>query len=199
MVDSSKTAWRSAVTPFQLRRKLKQNLQLVHIVRDPRGVCWSLLKKAERGGIQGHAMVRCCRAIIGWWVANMACEIFGWAYPEQYKRIRYEDLARSPREVMTGLFQKLLPGAAWRAEEIGMIENRHQLQGNRMRSQPLSFEDIKEDDEWRVAAPARHQYLIARLSGVLLSRYGYNQAQTLASAQSCSIKTGSVEDSNLSF
>jgi hypothetical protein len=56
--------------------------------------------------------------IIGWWVANMACEIFGWAYPEQYKRIRYEDLVRSPREVMSGLFRKLLPGAAWCAEEI---------------------------------------------------------------------------------
>ena len=41
MVDSSKTAWGSAPMPFRLRHELGDNFLLVHLVRDPRGVCWS--------------------------------------------------------------------------------------------------------------------------------------------------------------
>ena len=48
MVDSSKTAWNHAAAPFRFGRKLGQDSVLVHMVRDPRGVCWSLIKRNER-------------------------------------------------------------------------------------------------------------------------------------------------------
>jgi hypothetical protein len=174
MVDSSKTVWGSVVVPFRLRRKLGQDFRLVHIVRDPRGVCWSLLKRAERSGKRPLAAVRCSWSTLGWSVANIACEFFGWKYPDHYIRVRYEDLARSPREVMTSLFQQLLSDAEWRCENIGTKDNRHQLYGNRMRWQKLSLVDIQEDDAWRTATPPAYRRLVAGLSSALRGRYGYS-------------------------
>ena len=85
-------------------------------------------------------------------------------------RVSYEDLARSTREALTDLFQRLLSDAEWRFENIGTSDNRHQLYGNRMRSQTLSFADIKEDDGWRSVAPARCRRLVSRLTWSLRGR-----------------------------
>src|SRR5262249_55555259 len=40
MVDSSKTARGSFSIPWRLSRRIGQDFLLVHLVRDPRGVCW---------------------------------------------------------------------------------------------------------------------------------------------------------------
>jgi hypothetical protein len=48
LVDSSKTAGAYALAPFRLRRKAGSDFLLVHLVRDPRAVCWSAIKKTER-------------------------------------------------------------------------------------------------------------------------------------------------------
>ncbi len=52
LVDSSKTAWGSLGAPFTLRRKLGDQFYLVHVVRDPRAVCWSNAGGTrKRGGL----------------------------------------------------------------------------------------------------------------------------------------------------
>jgi hypothetical protein len=173
MVDSSKTAWASVVTPFRFRRILREEIKLVHLVRDPRGVGWSLLKRAERTGLRPRAIVRLSLATMGWLVANAACEVFGWMYPDQYVRVRYEELSRSPREVMSNLFRDILLDGEYRSECIGSVDNRHQLCGNRMRSQKLSFAEIKEDDDWRNAARPVYLSLVSLLSWSLRGRYDY--------------------------
>ena len=48
MVDSSKTAWGVLRSPFRLRREMGPNFHLVHLVRDPRAVFWSVLKQKSR-------------------------------------------------------------------------------------------------------------------------------------------------------
>jgi len=174
MVDSSKTAWLDGAAPFRLRRKLGQDFLLLHIVRDPRAVCWSLIKRSERLGERSNKVLLCAWTAFGWWFANLACELFRWMYPHQYHRIRYEDLARSPGAVLGSLLQELLPEGEWRFDAIGARDNRHQLYGNRMRSQRLTLADIKEDDTWRASMPTHYRHLIAPLSGVLRSRYGYS-------------------------
>ena len=45
----------------------------------------------------------------GWWVANLACESFGRLYPGQYLRLLYEDIASSPREALSALFEAVAP------------------------------------------------------------------------------------------
>src|SRR5262245_14019467 len=48
IIDSSKTAWGSLGLPFQLERGYKSNFTLVHLVREPAAVCWSVLKVKSR-------------------------------------------------------------------------------------------------------------------------------------------------------
>jgi hypothetical protein len=175
LVDSSKTAWHSATTPLRLRRRLGPNFLLVHIVRDPRAVSWSVLKKAERrGDARSGGALRCAFTTLGWWTANLTCELFGRMYPDQYVRLGYEELVRSPREVVSSLFKTLLPEGDYRFDRLGLMGNRHQLYGNRMRSRRLSLEKIKEDQAWRTEMPSPHQRLVEALSWPLRGRYGYS-------------------------
>lgn len=103
MVDSSKTAWGSLVVPFRLARRLQEDFLLVHLVRDPRGVCWSTMrppsrpKKARR---EQAPATRLLRTALGWTHANLACEMFGRLYPDRYLRVRYEDLVQAPLQVI---------------------------------------------------------------------------------------------------
>jgi hypothetical protein len=175
LVDSSKTAWHSAAVPFALRRRLGDDFQLVHIVRDPRAVSWSALKKAERRGeTRSNGPLRCIFTTLGWWTANLACELFGRMYPRQYVRLSYEELVRAPRDAMSTFFEMLLPQGGYDFETLGMGGNRHQLYGNRMRSRRLLPNEIKEDRAWRTDMPAAHRRLVEALSWPLREKYGYS-------------------------
>jgi hypothetical protein len=151
MVDSSKTAWGLATAPFCFRRTPGRHFYLVHLVRDPRAVCWSTVQRAERSGnVRSNRALRCAFTTLGWWTANLACELFSWMYPDQYVRLCYEDLARSPREAVSRLFQKLVVEGEVQFEALGRAPNRH---GNRMRRRPLSLGEIKEDRAWSSGMP----------------------------------------------
>jgi hypothetical protein len=177
LIDSSKTAWHSAAVPFRLAKELGRDFRLVHLVRDPRAVSWSAVKKSGRRGTRPLMPLRSGSAALGWWVANLACEQFGRAYPDRYVRVRYEDLARAPAETMRGLFAEILPGSPgseWRADNIGGSGNRHQLYGNRMRSASLSLAEVKEDTGWARDMPGAYRWLVSALTAPLRRRYGYD-------------------------
>jgi hypothetical protein len=174
IVDSSKTAWSHALAPFKLRRKLDQTLLLVHIVRDPRAVCWSMIKRSKRVGQRRNPILLCVAAAFGWTFANLACELFGWFYPAQYHRIRYEDLVCSCRDVLDSLFRKIPSEKTLCFKHMAMNQSRHQLFGNRLRSQQVSLENIKEDAAWRTKMPSRYRRLARLFSWGLRNRYEYS-------------------------
>jgi hypothetical protein len=136
MLDSSKTAWGSATAPFGFRRTLGRHFHLVHLVRNPRAVCWSTVRRAERRVDRLNGALRCAFTTLGWWTANLACELFSWMYPDQYVRLHYEDLARAPHEAVSRLLTALLVEGQPQFEALGKSANRHQLYGNRMRRYP---------------------------------------------------------------
>lgn len=173
MIDSSKTAWRSAAAPFTLRSALGGDFHLVHIVRDPRAVCWSLLKKKRRTDIRSGERMLLIKMALGWYYANLACEYFCWRFDHQYCRVRYEDVAKDPQAIVRSLLNTVLPSARWAFESIGTQNNRHQLYGNRMRRKSLLIECIKIDNEWRTEMPGQLQKLVGSLSWPLSTRYGY--------------------------
>jgi len=173
MIDSSKTAWRHVLAPFRLRGKLGVDFLLIHLVRDPRGVCWSAIKKPGGRKMPVNEPVLCCTTALGWSIDNLACELFGRLYPEQYMRLRYEDFVASPRATLDRLLQRMVPGTKWHAETLSMTENRHQLYGNRMRGKPLTLADVKEDRAWQTDMPASYRRLVSPLSFILRARYNY--------------------------
>lgn len=173
MIDSSKTAWGSTFNPFRLRRKLGSDFLLLHIVRDPRGVTWSALKTRRRPkkDRRDTPAVATLRAALGWVTANLACEMFATRYPENYVRMRYEDLVRKPHETIEHIFQRVaLPPLI---EDNLAHDNRHQLYGNSMRFKPLSISDIREDVAWKKGMPKRISQLVNSLCWPLLKRYQY--------------------------
>lgn len=177
MIDSSKTAGGTFRSPFRLRRQIGKDFQLVHLVRDPRAVCWSIVKRrsrvAARGGVQLNPWLLCIHGAVGWLIANLKCELFGWRYPKQYRRVRYEDLSRAPYETLSKLFADFLPEEPFDIVEANAADNRHQLFGNRARHEQVSFAGVHEDTEWRDAMPAAYGLLVTTLGALLCARYGY--------------------------
>ena len=155
MIDSSKTSWDAAGAPFSLRHRLGRDFHFVHIVRDPRAVCWSAIRRGDRraSGLTNH-LLRSAWTTLGWWAANLTCEAFRRLHPKQYLRIRYEDLARSPRDELHRLFERMSPGLEIDITEPGSSDNRHQLYGNRMRHQQVSLTDVAEDARWKAEMPS---------------------------------------------
>ena len=178
MVDSSKTAWGSTLTPLWLSQKLGQDFLLVHLVRDPRGVCWSAMRtpwRPKRARRPSAPPVRALRASIGWTVANVVCEMFGWRHRESYLRVRYEDLIQAPAKVIEEILHRVSITSAVTLEANHAGENRHQLYGNAMRFKPLSLSELKEDVAWKTAMPKGYRLLITCLCWPLDRRYGYGR------------------------
>lgn len=178
VVDSSKTAWGCLSMPFRLRREMSADFHLVHLVRDPRGVFWSVLKqKRKRAGRLGQNpapdSLVAIWTMVGWLAANLSCELFGYLYPRAYMRVRYEDLARSPAEVVRSICERLGPGMRWSADAVGAGDNRHQLYGNRMRLTQLSVAGVREDLKWKTEMRAAHLRAVMPFSFPLRRRYGY--------------------------
>jgi hypothetical protein len=190
MTDSSKTAWGTITAPFRLRSKLGQCLVLLHVVRDPRAVCWSAVRRAKlrktrhentawkrirqmTRQVASKPTLRCLRTALGWWIANLSCELFGWFFPGQYLRSRYEDFSRFPRTELRKLFALVSSDHDWQLTEIGINNNRHQLYGNRMRWQRLLFLDVRPDIAWKSEMPRGYRRLVDTLTWPLRAKYRY--------------------------
>jgi hypothetical protein len=174
MVDSSKTSWGSGLVPFRLHKKLGGDFLLIHLVRDPRAVFWSTLRtmRQNRRKEPGTELGRYLRTVFGWMGANLACEAFGFLYPDRYLRIRYEDIVRSPQVTLPSIFEaaSLQPS---RVDRAVASDNRHQLHGNRVRRKPTLLATLNEDVAWKAQMPAVFRRLTIILTVPFFLRYGY--------------------------
>jgi len=190
MVDSSKTSWGSTRIPFRLSKVLGENFVLVHIVRDPRAVAWSTMKARlpQRSTTEGKLKLRQkrrilwspsmrpLRTVVGWTVANLACEVFGVRHPDRYLRVRYEDLVRAPVKVLEDVFAKVSLDPPPTLEQNAAVRNRHQLYGNAMRFGTVSPAELKEDTAWKTAMPKGYRRLVGSLCWPFCLRYDYGSA-----------------------
>jgi Sulfotransferase domain len=178
MVDSSKTAWGSLSIPFSLFRKVGRDFLLVHLVRDPRGVCWSAMRKPRRPKNRRWPSGRLFESLqvaIGWTASHLACEAFGWSHPKNYLRVRYEDLVHTPAEVIGGILRRVSLSSPPSLEPSDARDNRHQLYGNAMRFRPLSLAGLREDVAWKTLMPRSYRMLTRSLCWPLSLRYGYGR------------------------
>ena len=173
MIDSSKTAWRHVLAPFQLRRRFGPDFALVHMVRDPKGAAWSVMQRSVRMRNSQNQGLLCISAAAGWLIANIACEAFRLKFPSQYRRLRYEDLVEAPGDAIKRLLEDVLPGEDIPLQDVGVLDNRHQLHGNRMRVETLSFADVRIDDGWKDAMPRQYQKLTGLITRPLARFYNY--------------------------
>ena len=154
------------------------NLQLVHLVRDGRGVIWSRKKKSVVDGSiestkQANARVL-ISAILDWIVVNIFSEFARMNSRGAYIQIRYEDFVSNPREPLS----RLTKGSGIQTDRViealqagKPISFGHDFAGNPVRLKgPVIF---KLDEQWKhkISHSEKRNFWI--FAGWLARKYGY--------------------------
>jgi hypothetical protein len=177
IVDSSKLPGRAAA----LARMKSIDLYVVHLVRDGRGVAWSLMKAYKpdvKAGLQREIKPKSVwRTGLRWAMLNLGAEkleeVVG---SDRYLRLRYEDLAGDPAAALDRIGKMIgvdLAGIGANLSRGIAAKPVHQIAGNRLRMSAMV--KVSKDEAWRSEMPDTSKRAFARLCGRLLSRYGYER------------------------
>ncbi len=183
LTDSSKTAFAEFRRPENIYQLKGFKIKAVHLVRDPRGVVWSMQKGLNRdleAGRSHRKPLIWLRAVMGWIRANRTADSLRTVLGKMdCCLIQYEDLAVNPMQTLERL-QAVLEINLGRSINIaakvmqGQVTKApaaHQLAGNRMRFNPDLT--IKLDSTWKQRLGPAHNKLIIALAGPLMRKYGY--------------------------
>ncbi|MET1756696.1 sulfotransferase [Novosphingobium sp. RD2P27] len=174
IVDSSKLPGRG----FVLADIPGIELYVLHVVRDARGVVWSLRKPYKRdlaNGVQRDLHPKpLLYAALRWASVNLAAErLCRRVGADRSLRVRYEDFVAAPEETVARVLS-LVRGAPVEQPVLpasGALKPSHQMAGSRHRMQ--SSIRVREDGSWEQAMPTEQQRRVARLCDSLMRRYGY--------------------------
>ena len=175
IVDSSKNPGRA----MALALIPEIDLRVIHVVRDGRGVAWSLAKPYARdvkSGLQRTIKPRpIFRTALRWSIVNLGAECLSNKLgPQKFMRLRYEDFVSNPASTMEriGSFAGLDLAAIGESLQRGeAIRPGHQIAGNRLRMNTSI--SLSADEKWRTMMPPAQQTLFRFLGGAMLRRYGY--------------------------
>ncbi len=170
VVDSSK----SPMYGYVLGRVAEVELYVVHLVRDPRSVQYSLLKRKveEHGGYLKHNSVK---GSLGWDTLNLVTEAI-LRDPRRYMRVRFEDFVGEPRAVVERILDMTqervgkLPFTGTRTVELPPTHSRG---GSPSRFDTGTIE-LRVDDTWKQKMKSSDKAVVTALTRPLLSRYGYS-------------------------
>ncbi len=179
VVDSSK----SPTYAFLLASIPELDVRFLHLVRDSRGVAYSMSRRKLDPGIppgQDALMPRtpASRSALDWSLRNALSAGLRWTSRPR-ALLRYEDLVRSPATTLTRSLHSLeLPEAAEEAARLGPIElgQSHSVIGNPVRFHRGPLE-LRLDDEWKRRMPLRARRLVTLLTSAQLASYGYALGQ----------------------
>ncbi|MBI3309048.1 MAG: sulfotransferase [Candidatus Melainabacteria bacterium] len=174
IIDSSKSA------SYSLMLSLIDNIDLhvIHLIRDSRGVAYSRLKtkfhQEDKQVIEMKKMSSFNNSIM-WDVRNFATELLWHKFPERYIRIKYEDFASMPEEVLKTILEavgeesKHLPFVS---KNTVKLNANHAVWGNPSRFQ-TGLVELKLDEEWKRKMHMRDKIIATMLTWPLLLKYGY--------------------------
>lgn len=154
-------------------------LKIIHLIRDGRGVAWSMRRPQAmdlKAGIERDMPGRpVTRTALRWAMVNLGAErVANRLGPGRSVRIRYEDFVTQPAQEIARagalfgidtqmLIDKLAHGEAFAPG--------HLVAGSRLRmGGPVK---LRLDEAWRKEMPAPQQRSFQRLCGWMLRRYGY--------------------------
>jgi hypothetical protein len=172
LVDSSKLPGRA----FALAAMPGIDLHVVHVVRDGRGVAWSLMKGHGRSvekGVQRELRPKpLLYTALRWSMVNIAAEMLCRRVgPGRCIRVRYEDFVDDPRGIIGRIVALVGEMPHLPATGLAPFAPQHQVAGSRHRMQKSL--SIKGDDKWKREMPGWKQRLFTLLCAPLLRRYGY--------------------------
>lgn len=172
IVDSSKTP----LYEYVLELAPSVDVYVLLLVRDPRGVQSSNLRRAH----SGNRMLRpetysVTKSLLEWDALHVTQELLGIRHRERFMRMRYEDFVQNPvasiEEIKSFLSEPNLGLPLIEHGQVHLNVN-HTVCGNRNRivtgAVPLYL-----DERWRTDLDEDTRTFVRRLTLPLLHRYGY--------------------------
>jgi hypothetical protein len=167
------------VRALALSRVPGLDVRTIHLVRDSRGVAWSLARahaEDPRAGVERPLPARPVWRSAAFWVAvNLQAEwLRQLVPPDRWLRVRYESLVTDLPGLapalgrLAGADLDAVLGAAARGDALPIG---HLIAGGRVRMSGSLRLHL--DEAWRERLPARDRRLVWALSGWLARRYGY--------------------------
>ena len=165
LVDASKDPYRLAY----LAESGQFDLRVVHLVKDPRAFVHSMTRTDER-----LEKSRVLRFGLRWGVENrlMRRYLEAGLEPDQWRAVRYEDLAGDPASTLSELFGWLGVDSAFPAHEAFREASNHAVSGNQMRWQSGG---VRLDQKWRAQLPAWARAAAWTLSAPARAGLGFAQ------------------------
>ncbi|WFE21456.1 sulfotransferase [Solwaraspora sp. WMMD937] len=186
VVDSSK----DTALAYGLRWAGPADLRILHLVRDPRGVAYSWMRRVhdpESGTDVAVPRFPAARCALTWSGHNAAYDLLGRLGRRRHgavggrlvHRMRYEEFLADPLGTagtlsrLAGLPQTGLDLSYLSAGEVELGEL-HSVSGNRMRFTTGRLR-LRVDDAWRTGLPVAARRTLTGLCAPLLRRYGYHR------------------------
>lgn len=175
LVDSSKMpAWAALVAHAGV------DLHLLHVVRDPRGVAYSLGKEVPRpeaGGTDLMHRSTPARSALWWSAFELAASALAVRHPGRLTTVRYEDFVADPR----GTVRRVLAATGLAVTDADLehvtdsgvvLGTHHQVAGNPVRftSGPVA---VRADEAWRSSLAPRDRRTVALLTTGVRRLRGY--------------------------
>lgn len=154
------------------------DLYVVHLVRDPRAVAYSWLRKKLQPDTDKLAymlQMNTAKSSVLWDVWNASSEALWRGASGRYMRLRYEDFVEEPQRVLQdilGMLHEDARGLAFVDERNVELGVSHTVSGNPNRFQ-TGLVRLRPDDEWASRMRLRDKMLVTLLTFPLLARYGY--------------------------
>lgn len=159
------------------------DLYVVHLIRDPRAVSYSWLKKRLLPPLPGKVgpiymdRYSSIKSSMLWNITNVAVEMFWRRQSKRYLMLRYEDFVDRPQESLQRILELVheqdrgfsLPFGAERTIELDI---NHTTSGNPSRFRTGTLE-LRPDKEWVARMSLKDKVLAAVSTLPLLFRYKY--------------------------
>ena len=134
-----------------LAQELGGDFLLVHLVRDPRGVCWSTLRTMRRRKAGDPSLaVTFARSSAGCSQISLVRLLASYTQSDICAFVTRN--IGAPQDVLAHLGKVALSPSS--LDSVAKNDNRHQLHGNRMRLKLMSVTDLKQDVAWKAKMPA---------------------------------------------
>ncbi|OLB78468.1 MAG: sulfotransferase family protein [Actinobacteria bacterium 13_2_20CM_2_71_6] len=165
IVDSSKYPAEAAA----LLGRPELDVRILHTIRDPRATAYSYQRSKEYISPMSPA-----ESTAHWVGFNLASELVGAAAAGRYLRVRQEDLAYRPAEVVTRVMRFAGLDGAPPVDDSGQAQLgvNHTVTGNPDRLSQGTVR-IRPDERWRTDLAPRHVAVATGIALPLLRRYDY--------------------------
>lgn len=172
IVDSSKSPARA----LALSRVPGLDLRMLHLVRDVRGVAYSLRipyrERPKEGPFANVKRRSNLRFVATWALVNFFCERVRAKLTHPILFIRYEDYTANPDVVLSGVASLLgVPRIGYEKGASHLLKQGHQIAGNVIRLGPV--QKVAPDENWRSYFGSVMQKAMYLLVLPLMLRYRY--------------------------